>query len=171
MGLMVCFVNWSLTNPACNWQGPHWVHVVLAPQRLGGGGGAAVLKSSSASASSLNAFSLLARQSYLQRRKLWGAGVNLFKAFRQRSSPHTGNSWPGILEPAAGGGGCHPPGVYPHPHPHPRPRNDVASVSKWSLAFSVFQIADDLQEAKRLLAKMKYLANLEAKVKSIKVPS
>lgn len=32
-------------------------------------------------------------------------------------------------------------------------------------------LADDLQEAKKLLAKMKYFANLEDKLKNKKIPS
>jgi len=34
-----------------------------------------------------------------------------------------------------------------------------------------YSISDDLQEAKNLLAKMKYFANLEDKLKNKKIPS
>lgn len=43
-------------------------------------------------------------------------------------------------------------------------------LSLCKLALLYF-IADDLQEAKKLLAKMKYFANLEDKLKAKKVPS
>lgn len=44
----------------------------------------------------------------------------------------------------------------------------------WSIIVCIFLshfLADDLQEAKKLLAKMKYFANLEDKLKNKKIPS
>jgi len=47
-------------------------------------------------------------------------------------------------------------------------------LPSWSIIVCIFLsrfLADDLQEAKKLLAKMKYFANLEDKLKNKKIPS